>query len=405
MNDHSYYEELTALDAGGYLSDQEYGELREHLAACAECRGTEREYRDLVRSGLPLVRGDRFDFTDKMKARPETGVRERFLERARREGIRFSPNVEKPNSPHWMHLGYRAAVAAVAAVVILAAMFYGPNISRRMASQERAQQEVDRLKHENADLTTRLAERDQLAATQQKEIRDLRVQIANATQDAESHRRESEQRGVRIEQSTSQTAHLLDELQNREKQLADATGEIARINQLRATDQASLVAQQVRINEISDQLRIADATLDMERQLAAAGRDIRELMVARQLHVVDVRDMDANGKPSQAFARVFLTEGKSLMFYAFDLNEGRVTKAKARFQVWGERLGKQSSVRSLGLLYVDDKAEKRWTLKVDNQDLLSEIDSVFVTVSPPGEGNKPSGRRLLYAYLGEPNHP
>jgi hypothetical protein len=405
MNDHSYYEELTALGAGGYLSDQEYGELRQHLEACAECRETKREYRDLVRSCLPLVRGDRFDFVGKMKARPETGVRERFLERARREGIRFSPNVEKPDSPRWMHMGYRAAAVAVAAVVVLAAVFYGPNISRRMASDARAQQEVDRLKRENADLITRLAGRDQLAAKQQKEIRDLRAQIANATKSAESHPRDSEQRGVRIEQSTSQTAHLLDELQNREKQLADATGEIARINQLRATDQASLVAQQVRINEISDQLRVANATLDMERQLSAAGRDIRELMVARQLHVVDVRDTDANGKPSQAFARVFLTEGKSLMFYAFDLNEGRVTKAKARFQVWGEQLGKQSSVRSLGLLYVDDNAQKRWALKVDNPDLLSEIDSVFVTISPPGGGVKPSGQRLLYAYLGEPNHP
>jgi len=404
MNDHSYYEELTALGAGGYLSNQEYGELREHLAACAECRGTEREYRDLVRSGLPLVRSDRFDFMDKMKARPETGVRERFLERARREGIRFSLNVEKPDAPRSIHLGYRAAVAAVAAVVVLAAVFYGPNFSRRVASEARAQQEVERLKRENADLTTRLAERDQLAATQQKEIRDLRGQIANTTKNAETHRSDSEQSAVRLGQSTSQTAHLPDELQNREKQLADATAEIARINQLHATDQASLVAQQIHINEISDQLRVANATLDMERQLAAAGRDIRELMVARQLHVVDVRDTNANGKPSQAFARVFLTEGKSLTFYAFDLNEGRVANSKARFQVWSQQLASKSSVRSLGFLYVDDKAEKRWVLKVDNPDLLSEIDSVFVTVSPPG-GIKPSGQRLLYAYLGEPNHP
>jgi hypothetical protein len=405
MNDHSYYEELTALGAGGYLSDEEYSELREHLAACAECRGTEREYRDLVCSGLPLVRGERVDFMGKMKARPEAGVRERFLERARREGIRFSLNVEKPQPARWMHLGYRAAVAAVAAVVVLTAVFYGPNISGRRASEARAQQEVDRLKRDNADLTTRLAERDQLAAAQQKEIRDLRGQIAKGTMHAESHRSDSEQRGVRMEQSTSQTARLLDELQNREKQLADATGEIARINQLRETDQASLVAQQVRINEISDSLRVASATLDMERQLAAAGRDIRELMVARQLHVVDVRDMDANGKPGQAFARVFLTEGKSLTFYAFDLNEGGAARTKARFQVWGQQLASKSSVRSLGILYVDDKAQKRWALKVDNPALLSEIDSVFVTVSPPGGGIKPSGQRLLYAYLGEPNHP
>lgn len=70
-------------------------------------------------------------------------------------------------------------------------------------------------------------------------------------------------------------------------------------------------------------------SLDMERQLSAAGRDIRELLVARQLHVVDVRDTDADGKPSPAFARVFLTEKKSLMFFAFDLNDAKVTNARA----------------------------------------------------------------------------
>src|SRR5690348_12565331 len=118
MNDHSYYEELTALAAGGFLSDQEIRELREHLAACAECRRSEREYRDLVRSGLPLVQSDRFDFMGKLKARPEAGARERFLERVRGEGIRFSLNVEKPDSRRWMHLGYRAALAGLVALVV-----------------------------------------------------------------------------------------------------------------------------------------------------------------------------------------------------------------------------------------------------------------------------------------------
>jgi hypothetical protein len=405
MNDHSYYEELTALAAGGYLSDRECGELREHLAICAECRRTEREYCDLFRSGLPLARSDLFDFVDKTKARPEERLRQRFLERARREGIGFSPNVEKPQPARWLRLGYRAVVAAALAVVVLVAVFYTPYLSRRAANDTRAQQEVDRLKHENAGLTTRLAVRDQEVAAQQKEIRNLRSQLGNTVKNAENDRHGSEQTGVRIEQSTSQTARVVDELANREKQLSEAREEIARINDLRATDQASLVAQQVRINEISDQLRVANATLDMERQLSAAGRDIRELMVARQLHVVDVRDTDANGRPSKAFARVFFTEGKSLMFYAFDLNEGRAINAKARFQVWGEQLGKQSSVRSLGILYVDDKAQKRWVLKLENPDLLSNIDSVFVTVSATGRGNKPGGQRLLYAYLGQPNHP
>ncbi len=402
MNDHSYYEELVALAAGGNLSEQEFGELCEHLAACSECRQHQREFRYLVRSGLPLVGDHCFGLLEKMKARPEAGVRERFLARARTEGARFSPNVDKPVSAPWLHLGYRPAAVAVLAAAVLMAGFYGPSVFRQVASGMRAVQDANRLKQENGALAARLAQREQEVATRQKEIGDLRSQLGEALKTAERYRREGEQKGVKLQQSTSQAAQMLDELQNREKQLAASAEEIARINQLRATDKISLEAQRVRIREISDQLRIADATLDVERQLAAAGRDIRELLVARQLHVVDVRDTDATGKPSQAFARVFLTEGKSLMFFAFDLNDPKAINAKARFEVWGEKLGKKGSVRSLGVLSVDDKAQNRWALKVEKADLLSEVNTVFVTVSSAGGGR--SGQRLLHAYLGAPNH-
>lgn len=402
MNDHSYFEELTALAAGGHLSEQEFGELREHLAVCSECRQHAQGFRYLVRSGLPLVGGDSSGLVDEVKSKPDKNLRERFLERARSEGIRFSPNADKPAFAPWLHLGYRAAAGAVLTALVLLAVVYGPSVSRRVAALTREEQESSRLQVENEALAERLAQREQEIATQKKEFVDLRSQLGNALRAAEKYRMEGEQKGMRLEQSTSNTAQLLDELQNREKQLAASTEEIARINQLRATDQVSLEAQRVRIQEISDQLRIADATLDMERQLVVAGRDIRQLLVARQLHVVDVRDTDANGKPGRAFARVFLTEGKSLMFFAFDLNDPKAIDAKARFQVWGEQLGKKGSVRSLGVLSVDDKAQNRWALKVENADLLSEVNSVFVTVSSAGGGR--SGQRLLYAYLGEPNH-
>jgi hypothetical protein len=261
---------------------------------------------------------------------------------------------------------------------------------------------MDSLKAVNASLDTQLAARDQELANLQKQLRDLHGQLGNALKAAESYRRDNEQKGLSLGQSTNETTQLVEELQNREKQLQASNEEIARINQLRATDKVSLEAQRIRIREISDQLRIADATLEMERQLSAAGKDIRELLVARQLHVVDVRDMDENGKPGQAFGRVFLTEGKSLMFFAFDLNDPRAISAKARFQVWGEQRGKKGSARSLGVLSVDDETQNRWALKVENSGLLSDVNSVYVTVSSPGGKN--SGRRMLYAFLGEPNH-
>lgn len=405
MNDHSHYEELAALAAGGHLSGEEHRELGDHIVTCPQCKRIEEEFSDLVRTGLPVDRSYLLDWADKTRTRPDPAMRKRFLERAKEEGVRFSLNVTKLDSPRRLHFLYPALGGAVLAAVSLLAVFYVWQISDRTATPVRAQQELDRIKHENANLAALLAEREQQVATQKGEILSLRNQLTNTNRAVESHRHGTEAVGVQLGQSTSREASLTDELQNREKQLAAANDEIARINQLRTADQASLVAQQIRINEISDQLRIANATLDMERQLTAAGRDIRELMVSRQLHVIDVRDTDVNGKPAQAFARVFLTEGKSLTFFAFDLNEAKLARSKARFQVWGEHLGDTKSLRKLGLLYVDDKAQRRWALNIINPELLHDIDSVFVTIAPEGGGNQPTGQRLLYAYLGEPNHP
>jgi hypothetical protein len=77
------------------------------------------------------------------------------------------------------------------------------------------------------------------------------------------------------------------------------------------------------------------------------------------------------------------------------------------FQAWGERLGQPSTVKSLGVLYFDDKAQRRWSLKVDDPHQLAEINSVFVTLEPhAGDGDKPQGKRILFAFLGgEANHP
>jgi hypothetical protein len=166
-----------------------------------------------------------------------------------------------------------------------------------------------------------------------------------------------------------------------------------------------MVEQQTRITELTDKLRIASATLDMERQLVAAGQDVRDLMAARELHIIDVRDTDPNGKPSNAFGRVFLTEGKSLTFYAFDLNQERQVDAKHGFQVWAVADSGKSSSRSLGFLHADAKAPGRWVLKVDSPELVKQINAVFVTPEPAAGKKEPTGQKMLYAYLGEANHP
>jgi hypothetical protein len=74
--------------------------------------------------------------------------------------------------------------------------------------------------------------------------------------------------------------------------------------------------------------------------------------------------------------------------------------------LWGYHEAAERSVQSLGILYLDDQQQNRWALKFDDPSVLSEIDAVFVTIEPPGGSEKPTGNKLLYAYLGSPpNHP
>lgn len=400
MNDHDQYEELAALSAGGFLSENELQELREHARGCLECLESEQAFDELARSGLPLTMSPIREFLDRRQTQSDTCIRERFLKRARHEGIAFSPEVAGLASQRPMRsLILVAATMGVAATFVLVS--YGARIYRGVAFEgsTQAQQQIEQLQQQNAALQDTLSRLSQSLTAGRREIQDLRAQLGTATRASENLRHDSEQR------TSSQTVQLAGELANRDKQLAEARSEIERINELRSFDEASLVAQQVKIADLSDQLRIAGATLDLERQLTAAGKDIRELLVARQLHVIDVRDTNVNGKPSRAFGRIFVSEGKSLTFYAFDLSQERSVDAKHRFEVWGSQQAKGSPARSLGFFYVDDKTQSRWALRVTDPDLVKEVDSVFVTVEPAGGAPTPSGQTMLYAYLGQPNHP
>ncbi len=141
--------------------------------------------------------------------------------------------------------------------------------------------------------------------------------------------------------------------------------------------------------------------------MLAAGRDITDLMGARNLHIVDVVDTDAQGKNKPAFGRIFYTEGKSLIFYAYDLNEAKLVKANYQYRIWAKKEGRDAKVQHLGIFYADDKSQRRWSFKCNDPRVLKDIDSVFVTLEPANsDPSRPKGQNLMYAYLlGQPNHP
>ena len=65
--------------------------------------------------------------------------------------------------------------------------------------------------------------------------------------------------------------------------------------------------------------------------------------------------------------------------------------------MWGARGPSQTPAQSLGIFYVDDQTQNRWVMKFEDPRILSEIDSVFVTVEPQGGSAQPTGMQLLTA--------
>jgi len=164
-----------------------------------------------------------------------------------------------------------------------------------------------------------------------------------------------------------------------------------------------------KIDDLAASNHELERRLTDDDQFLASDRDIRELMGARKLYIADVFDVDSRSRTRKPFGRVFYTQNKSLIFYAFDLDREPGVKNASIFQVWGQKdselTGKQRAT-NLGILYMDSETNRRWVLRLDDPKQLAEIDAVFVTVEPHGGSPKPTGKPLLYALLRkEANHP
>ena len=129
-------------------------------------------------------------------------------------------------------------------------------------------------------------------------------------------------------------------------------------------------------------------------------------MGARDLYIAEVYDVARDGQTQKPYGRVFYTKGKSLIFYAYDLDQQAGLKNASTFQAWGRRGQDIQQALNLGIFYQDNVGKKRWVLRLADAGTLDQIDAVFVTVEPKGGSHKPSGKPLLFAYLKvDANHP
>jgi hypothetical protein len=432
MPPHEEFLELCAVSTSGELSEGERKRLQDHLATCADCRQAIREFEAVADIGVPLLSSELSTPTlNEPSLAPRetaeatlantpgqietTGVNSGPTEQ--RKGLIFAHrNGHRSTQLNWNYVWMPFAAAVLLTVAL---GIYSYQVGRRRSVEvtqvrpNSADTKVDALErqmsdmgHEHEILKTQLAERDRM-------IRDLRRQMETqsaalaeakgAQTNLEQSLRNDQTEKQQVAQERSNFTQKLDAAQN---SVQKTQAELDFLRQQRSLDQSRADSLEAQIRDLHGQLRDREQTIGKQDELLAHDRDIRDLMGARDLYIAEVYDVARDGSTQKPYGRVFYTRGKSLVFYAYDLDKQPGVRNASTFQAWGRSGPDNQQVLSLGIFYQDSAAKKRWVLKFDDPRTLEQIQTVFVTVEPNGGSHKPSGKPLLFASLKiEPNHP
>ena len=425
---HEHFEELCAAASIGQATAEELAHLEQHTSECDACRQAYLDYLNVASQEFAAPRqAPSLSGRDLEEALNSELFTRRFFDRAKREGIVFSRDVDKNTKvaapvgalpprrlfrPGW---AVAAAAAVVFAVIGSSSYFHW---SRRSENRQGTSAAIPKSNVGEPPTTTALDSRIQELTAANS---GLRLQIERLS--TELRKKDEQLIGVETNlKATSQDRRnivldrdalqakldsALRELGRTESLIAAAQQEASTQTTYAKDIEAKSVADQVKLRDLEDSLDEKSALLDHDRQLLRASHDVTDLMGARNLHIVDVVDTDSRGKSRPAFGRIFFTEGKSLIFYAYDLNRQKMQKADYQYQIWAKKEGPNQRPLKLGIFYSDDRTQSRWMFRCDDPKVLREIDSVFVTFErSDSDLSHPEGPSLMYAYLrGQPNHP
>jgi len=248
-------------------------------------------------------------------------------------------------------------------------------------------EEAKELRAELAALTQRLevaaAKAEALEATKSELERSLAAASDQAALSAEE--RDAEKRASLA--ASAQMAGL-------RQQLEDAKSKLLTLDAVAAIQEKQTTEAQA---------RVASLKAEMD-QLYAARSSAESMISARNLHIIDVYDDNGRGSGQGAFGRVFYVQGKSLVFYAYDLPNPKKDK-NFSFQLWGEGQGLEPTTYKLGLLKPDSTGHGRWVVACDDPKILGQLRGVFIA-PPSTKGDVPSAsKKMMYAMLGSANHP
>jgi hypothetical protein len=400
------------LAASGEVQEAEWEVVKAHLQECASCRTSFSDMGAIHSACFTQAAG----FEVERPPHKENQLRNSILRAASREGAQFSDQVELGNQyekPQCETIGsFRMirgwGIVSSLVVVCCVGVAYALRQSARVqnptalaAARAVAPSAAQGLNGSPIEGRRRSEE------ILDQEVAELKAERSRIEHDL----RRAENEGKNLKSVTAgmegQIAALTTELQNTRATEAQAEGALQQLKSARESDQAAILAQNREIRSLNEQLQEQSSQKERDQDVLEAETRLRELVGARNLHIVDVYDTDPDGKTKKAVGRVFYTQGRSLVFYAYDLSTDHFDGGRYAYYVWGHREGDDQSVRNLGTLDPDDLSQKRWMLKVNDTKALSDIDRVFVTLEQNGKiGALPHGKKILSAYLGSPaNHP
>jgi hypothetical protein len=311
------------------------------------------------------------------------------------------------------------AVAALAACVLVALTLGAYRIGERKLvvtsptlTDLRSPQSIPPAQAPDNSLATQSAQLSKLEkqiSTQEIEIAKLRAASIFADERVDALGTANGEKESALQQLTEERDQLAKRLADNEKAYEGLQADYATLRDQHRRSLLHTASVEAELTDLRASNGDQERRLKDDEQFLTSDRDIRELMGARKLYIADVFDVDSGSHTRKPFGRVFYTQNKSLVFYAFDLDHQAGVKNASVFQVWGQRDAEATSAphpMNLGILYMDSESNRRWVLRSDDPKQLDEIDAVFVTVEPHGGSQKPTGKPLLYALLRkEANHP
>src|ERR1700688_354637 len=428
-DEHDKYKKLGALAASGNLAPLESAELHAHLRRCEQCNDVFRQYQALTTRGIAIL-ADEFAEGLGQASWDKDGAFEQLLERIER--AQHTPPEKNRRTYETVPANklLRVPVRSMATMLLAAGLIltvllgsyhvgirtHSPSVSNLTAVplpiDDRLQQISEEKQQANealAQQTKRLAQLQTDEAQKEQELGKLRSTLRAFEDRANKLQAASSQSDAQLLALSQERDSLTTQLQTLNQSYGVDRTELANLRLERDKTVTRTASLEAKIAELTSANKDQERRLKDTDQYLSSDRDIRELMGARKLYIADVFDVDGSSRTQKPFGRVFYTQGKSLIFYAFDLDRQPGIVNASTFQVWGQReapQGEPASPMNLGILYMDNETNRRWVMRFDDPKKWREIDAVFVTVDPRGESHKPTSKPFLYALLrNQANHP